>query len=145
MIAELTTSGSLPALEKLVQFTEARQRVLAHNVANISTPYYRPMDLDIQGFRRQLQKAVDDRRARRVTGDGEMALEPTGQVREREDGRLEVTPEPMDANVMFHDRNNRHLEKQMQAVAENLLTHQAAVQLLRNQFTMMRNAIRDTR
>ena len=36
----LVNRGSLPAMEKMLAFTEARHRVLTENIANVDTPGY---------------------------------------------------------------------------------------------------------
>ncbi len=57
--------------------------------------------------------------------------------------RVEVEARPANENIMFHDRNNRDLERTMQDLAENTLTHNAGIELLRNQFEMLKTAIRE--
>jgi flagellar basal body rod protein FlgB len=42
---------------------------------------------------------------------------------------------------MFHDKNDRNLERIMQDVSENLLAFKAAPQLMRNRFRMIEMAI----
>ncbi|MEM9884198.1 MAG: hypothetical protein AAF800_14895, partial [Planctomycetota bacterium] len=124
MIAGMFNGGAMPVLERLVQFTGARHRVIAENVANLSTPYYRPKDLSVAHFREQLGRAVEARRASRTPNTGPLELRSTRQLSFRRDG-LTARPEPLDENVMFHDRNNRDLERVMQDLAENTLTHNA--------------------
>jgi flagellar basal body rod protein FlgB len=40
-VPNLTNSGPIPLLEKTLAFAEARQRMLATNIANLTTPGYR--------------------------------------------------------------------------------------------------------
>ena len=68
MIKGIFQSGSMPVTEKLVQFTGARHQVLTNNIANLSTPNFRPRDLDPQAFQAQLGKAVEERRTRASAG-----------------------------------------------------------------------------
>ncbi|MEM9884187.1 MAG: hypothetical protein AAF800_14840 [Planctomycetota bacterium] len=143
MIAGMFNGGAMPVLERLVQFTGARHRVIAENVANLSTPYYRPKDLSVAHFREQLGRAVEARRASRTPNTGPLELRSTRQLAFRPDG-LTARPEPLDENVMFHDRNNRDLERVMQDLAENTLTHNAGVAMLKNQFDLLKMAIRET-
>ena len=56
MITRLTDSGAMPTLERLLQFTSARHQVLADNIANLSTPYYKPRDLSVESFQAALRQ-----------------------------------------------------------------------------------------
>ncbi|MEM8781678.1 MAG: hypothetical protein AAGE65_02385 [Planctomycetota bacterium] len=139
---ELQNNGAMPALERMVQFTEARQRVLAHNVANLSTPSFQPRDLDPSGFQQTLGDALEKRRNGDATGQRPLELDDTDQIEFRPGG-LAVKPEPTNQNLVFHDGNNRNLERIMQDVAENVMAHQFGVTLLKNQFDNLRTAIRE--
>ncbi len=142
MIAGLFDSGALPALQRLVQFTSQRHAVLTHNIANLSTPYFQPRDLDPKTFQATLRDAIDQRRASRTPTSGPLPLTDTAQLRFRAGG-IEVTPTPTHQNILFHDQNNRDLERTMQHLAENTLAFNAAVELLRNEFNMIEVAIRE--
>lgn len=142
MITGLTNSGALPTLERLVQFTGARHRVLTNNIANLSTPYFKPADLSVEDFQASLRSAIDRRRAASEASFSPLRMRDTRQLSFRMD-RLEVTPGPANDNIMFHDRNNRDLERTMQDLAENTLAHNAGISLLRNQFEMLKTAIRE--
>ena len=63
MSLTIFNQGSLPVLERLVQFTEARQKLIAHNIANVSNPYFKPVDVDPKSFQRVMARAVDQRRS----------------------------------------------------------------------------------
>jgi flagellar basal body rod protein FlgB len=56
-------------------------------------------------------------------------------------GGLTLSGRQRQENIMFHDRNNRDLERLMQSVAENTMVHNAAVEMVRNQFQMLGVAI----
>jgi flagellar basal body rod protein FlgB len=58
----LTNSDGIPALERLMQFTAARHRVILNNIANLSTPGFRPSDVSPQAFQAQLAEALDESR-----------------------------------------------------------------------------------
>lgn len=140
LLADLANSGSIPALEKLVAFTEARQRMLAENIANIDNPDYRAKQLDPRAFQASLRKALDARNGRPTDA---FRLEATGEVRQDEHGHLVVTPQEVPAeNVLFHDHTNARVERQMAAMAENTMMHQAAVELLRSRFETLKTAIK---
>ena len=141
MIQGLFDSGAMPVLERMAQFTQQRHRALAHNIANLSTPYFKPVDLDTGAFQQALGDAIDQRRAR-VGGDGALPLTDTRELTFGAD-RLQTRPQRTNEGVLFHDENNRDLERIMQHLAENSLVHNTAIELIRNQFDMLRTAIRE--
>ena len=54
---------TIPVLEQLVQFTQARHEVLAGNIANLGTPGYVARDLSVADFQARLQDAIEARHA----------------------------------------------------------------------------------
>lgn len=132
----------MPALERMVQFTGARHRVLSHNVANLSTPNFRPRELDPAEFQAELSRAIDKRRQTKHPTRGELEMRSTRQLRFHDDG-IEVRARPADENILFHDRNNRDLERMMQDIAENTLMHNAGIDLLRSELSLLKTAIRE--
>lgn len=141
MIAGLFDHGAMPVLERVSQYTEARQKVLAHNVANLSTPYFKPTDLDPKGFQHELGRAIDRRRRTATPTAGRLDIRDTRAVRFHDD-RMELRPRAMNQNILFHDQNNRDLERQMQSLAENTLTFQVTNDFLRSRYGMLELAIR---
>ena len=141
MIDGLVNAGSLPALEAMMRFSGARQRVLAHNIANADTPNFRPVDVDPTHFQNLLSDAVDKRRTRTGGTHGELDLGESRQIATGPDGRLVLTPRTPSGNVLFHDRNNRDLERMMQDLVENAGAYQVATNLMRSRMGMLRTAI----
>ena len=142
MIKGMLDYGALPSLERLVQFTSARHKVLADNIANISTPYFKPRDLDPGSFHASLRRAIDDRRGRGINPvAGELELDNTRQIR-FEPGRIDARPQQTNDGILFHDQNNRNVERLMQDLAENTIAHGAGIDLLRNELGLLRVAIR---
>jgi flagellar basal-body rod protein FlgB len=135
----LINGESGPVLEKVAAFTEARHRVLAENIANIDTPFYRTKQLDAKAFQAKLAEAVE---ARRTEPTAPLRLESTEQFHVDDLGKLQVTPtlRPTE-NVLFHDGTNASIERQMASLAENTLMHQVAVDLTRGRFASLRKAI----
>ena len=109
------------ALDRVIGFTEARHKVLADNIANIDTPGYKMRDLQVRQFHDDLKKAIDDR-----------TLPQDTQIEAKTD---------FDQYLLFHDNNNRSIEKQMTAMTENTLLHNTAVDLLRSRYLLLEKAI----
>ncbi|MCE2966135.1 MAG: flagellar basal body rod protein FlgB [Phycisphaerales bacterium] len=137
----LTTSGSIPTLEKLYSFTASRHRLISHNIANISTPDFRQADVSVSNFQEQLRDAVARRRAETGGMHGDLTLNETSEVKPAADGRLVLTPTTPSGNILYHDRSNRDLEKLMQDLVENTMTFRMASDLLRSRFELLRAAI----
>jgi flagellar basal-body rod protein FlgB len=142
MIDSLTNAGSIPALEKLMQFSGQRHRILSHNIANLSTPDFRPVDVSPGEFQKSLAEAIDERRAvgRGVSGD--LRVQDSPQVTFQH-GRIMLHPEPTGDNAHFHDGSERDLDRSMQALVENFMAFRTAVQFMRKQFESLHIAIRE--
>ena len=59
MLTGLFQSTTIPALEQVVNFGQARHNVLAGNIANIDTPGYRARDLSTAMFQTRLREALE--------------------------------------------------------------------------------------
>ncbi|MBC24551.1 MAG: hypothetical protein CMJ32_11655 [Phycisphaerae bacterium] len=141
IIDEISSGGALPVLEQLVRFSGARQRVIANNVSNLSTPGFRPVDVSVKAFQESLGRAIDARRDEIAGGQrGTLEFEDTMEVSFTGD-RLELNPVPIGENILFHDENDRDLERLMQDVAENAMTFRFATRMLRNRIDLINNAI----
>lgn len=141
MINGVTNSGSLPTLERLMQFAAARHRVIANNIANISTPGFRPVDVSVADFQASLREAADERRSLRG-GRGELTPRDTDDVQFLRD-RVELHPAPSGDGVLFHDGNDRDVERMMQDMVENFMVFRQAAQLLRSRMGVLNAAIRE--
>ncbi len=138
MITGVTDIGSIPALERTLQFTGARHRLILHNIANFDTPSYQPQDVDPRQFQAALSAAVEARRAEgRRTGP--LQLKDSRQIQFGE--RLGLSPRTSSGNILFHDRNNRDLERTMQGLAENAMAFRAAADMYRSRMNLVKTAI----
>lgn len=140
LIDELSNSGAIPTLETMVRFSGARQRIIAHNIANLDTPDFRPMDVSTTEFQKALGKAVEARR--QSTGEaGALPFHGTDQVQVAADGKMTLTPSTASGNILFHDRNNRDLEGLMAQQAENVGVFRTSIELLRSRYGIVQAAI----
>lgn len=141
LIGDLSNSGAIPALEATLKFAAARQKLIAHNIANADTPDFRVQDVDPAHFQQALRSAVEERRMRTGGQQGAMHIKPTRQLRPDGRGGLELAPRSSSGNILFHDRNDRDLERLMQSNAENVAAYRLSAELLRNRFELLRSAI----
>lgn len=157
MISGLTNSDGIPALQRLMQFTGERHRIILNNIANLSTPGFRPTDVSPEVFEAQLAEAIDARRAGGARpnalgvdpegDDSDSAISALSMRSSREiealPDRLVLHPEPMNDNILFHDGNDRSVERVMQSLVENFMAYRAAAQLMRNRIELINTAIRE--
>ena len=136
MIEGLTSGDGLSVLERLLQFAGQRHRLIVDNIANLDTPGFRPADVSVRGFQEQLGEAID---AARRSG-GPVQPDDSAEVEFLPDG-LRLHPEPAGENILFHDDNDRDLERTMQDLVENFMTFRAASELMRSRFDLINSAI----
>ncbi len=142
LISDLIHDGATPTLEAMVRFAGSRQRMIAHNIANISTPNFQQVEVDPASFQRSLAEAVE--RRRHSTGStGPLQFRSTDQIRQERDGSLTLTPlaQKPSRNILFHDRNNRGIEELMADQAENVAAFRVASDLLKSRHDLLRMAI----
>lgn len=142
-IDEVISSGAMPALELSMRFAGARNRVLAHNIANIDTPDFRPLDVSPTAFQAQLRQAVEERRERTGGAHGVLNLGSSREVSLSPSGALSVRPRTASSNILGHDRNNTDLERSVQDLVENVGVFRTSTDLLRSKYEMLRLAMSD--
>lgn len=140
-ISDVITGGAAPSLEMTIRFAGQRQRVLAHNIANLSTPDFRPVDVSPEGFQRALGEAIATRDQQTGGMSGGLEWRETRELRKGPDGSLTLRPTTPAGGILFHDRNNRDVERLMQDHAENLAVFRTATELLRSRMQLMREAM----
>ena len=140
MLSSMFDSSTLPVLEQVVNFTQARHGVLAGNIANIDTPGYKTRDISPDEFQSRLKEAVDARRQRSVS--------PTYDINAQLAGRESVSGQDgMDKvrdsikSILFHDNSDVGIEQQVAEITKNHALHNLALSLMTAQFRLMRTAI----
>ncbi|MEO1007045.1 MAG: hypothetical protein AAFX79_00595 [Planctomycetota bacterium] len=140
MLQQTLQSGALPALETVIRFAGQRQRLLAHNVANMTTPNYQMRDVSPFRFQEALGEAIDRRRARNGGTHGPLPFKGNREVRP-EGGGIRLHPTTDRGGVLLHDRNNRDVERLMQAMTENYSVYRVASDLLRSRMGVLNAAV----
>ena len=140
-LSDLLAGGAVPALEMTTRFAGQRQAVLAHNIANLETPNFRPADASPVAFQRMLGRAINDRRER---GGGGLPWRETREIKHAGGGEpyaLRLRPRTASGNVLFHDRNNRDEIRLMQDLVENAGVFRVATDLLRSRYQLINAAL----
>jgi flagellar basal-body rod protein FlgB len=133
MLTGLFTSTTIPALSEVMHFAQARQTVLAGNIANVNTPGYRLRDLSPTVFQEELKVALAQGRQRaRGNSPGLLEKDPGGPLRQ-----VRASLE----NLVYHDDTNIDLEKQVAEMTKNHLLHNFALTVMTDQFQLLQTAI----
>lgn len=137
--SDITSGGAFPMLDKTLAFTEARNRMLAENVANITTPGYRTKQLSVESFQSALKGATE----RRSSKDRSFRLASTREFEVDDLGFLRTRPseEPAE-NLLFQDGTNARVERQMAMLAENAMMNQVTAEILKGYYGGVSKAIR---
>jgi flagellar basal-body rod protein FlgB len=133
MIGKLFDASTVPVLEQVVAFTQARHNVLAGNVANMDTPGYKVRDLSITAFQERLKEAIS-------VGRTSESLSPGRDYAEERDAAIEDVRKSFHT-LLYHDQSNDTLETQVNELNKNLGHHNLAISILRSQFALMQTAI----
>ena len=154
MFQGIFRSSTIPVLEQVVQFTQARHEVLAGNVANLGTPGYVARDLSTEDFQSRLRGAIEARhQGPAVRSPGEALLSPgelgaipgelgviAGELGpERADPVAEVAKDPR--SILFHDESDNAMELQVTEMVKNQLQHNTAMAIMASQFRLLQAVV----
>ncbi len=133
MVFESTT---IPLLQQVVAFTEARHHLLAGNVANMDTPGYQVRDLSVEKFQEKLRVFVE------ASGAEPPVASPgyTGPATSPREAALREVEESM-KSILMHDGSNVGLEQQVAALTKNQMLHNVAISIMTSQFRLLQTAI----
>jgi flagellar basal-body rod protein FlgB len=125
---------TVPVLEQVVNFDEARQALLAGNIANFDTPMYQARDLDVGTFKKKLADAIT--RKHRPPG-------PFGPDWPLKKGSSSAFGDdwPVDHQILYHDLNNVGMEFQVTEMAKNNMEFNTALSIMRHQMMLLQTAI----
>ncbi len=136
MIANLFDSTTIPVLQEVVNFSQARHTVLAGNIANMDTPGYKVRDLSVEDFQSRLQQAIELRHEPPSSSEGispgEIGLqgaEPLAEVAKNS------------KTILHHDQNNVGIEHQVTEMVKNQMQHNMALSIMVQQFHLLETAI----
>lgn len=131
--------GSIPVLEKSVRFAALRHRVIANNIANADTPFYKTRDVPVAEFQRLMMRSLEEQRRRPVKI---FSFESGSDVGEDADGGVSISRLVFPTTgVLKHDENNVNIDLEMSKLARNSILQDSLMQLLRHQFNLLQTAI----
>ena len=122
LVATLFTSDNYTAVKKMMDVTALRHEAIASNIANVSTPGYKRVDL-AKSFEAELSNTIGDREASRIS-----ALQP----------RLEtdnLTPSTR------ADGNNVQIDSELLAMTKNTTNFDVLTDFASGSLKQLRHAI----
>jgi flagellar basal-body rod protein FlgB len=120
----------VPVLNAVLDVTQVRQRVIANNIANVSTKGYRARDVRFQDY---LKSFVQD-----APVQGDLSHQRHLPVPE-----AMARPEVFELQTEVNDSglNNVDIDKEMASLAENHLFFNVGSTLIQRQFTGLKKSI----
>ncbi|QDU55324.1 flagellar basal body rod protein FlgB [Aeoliella mucimassa] len=139
MLNNLLNHTTLPVLEQVVNFAQARHGVLAGNIANIDTPGYKTRDLSPELFQESLKEALVKREQAPNSNQISHGV-LSNRERTREYNAFEGVAEST-KHILYHDGSDVSLESQVTELAKNQNMHNMAISLMTQQIRLMETAI----
>ncbi len=137
----LFENTAMPVLGQVLTFSEHRQQVLAHNVANINTPGFRQTDLSVGEFTEALTEAIEGRDGRTPH---RFRMESTRHIQfDQATGRIQAEAQPVEGLMNYYDGSDRSVEHLQNEMLKNAIWHEAATRLLAQQGQLLETAIRE--
>ena len=138
MLSNMFESSTIPMLQQVVGFAQARHTVLAGNIANLDTPGYQVRDLSVDDFQQRLEKAVERQRDSsgyvspgELVASGEVPMAPTSMANVAKDPKT----------ILYHDESNVGMEFQVTEMVKNQMLHNTALSLMNAQFRLLEAAV----
>jgi flagellar basal-body rod protein FlgB len=145
MLSSLFQSSTIPVLEQVVNFTEARHGVLAGNIANLDTPGYKSRDLSPETFQEQLKDAIETRHqpiSPTYNADS-LGLTSANRIEQREAKEAAAFRKVEDTSkaILRHDGDDVSMEQQINEIVKNQQQHNLAINIMAAQFRLLKTAI----
>jgi flagellar basal-body rod protein FlgB len=142
MFDAMFDNSTLPMLEQVVTFTQARHGVLAGNIANLDTPGYKSRDLSPAAFQERLQRAIKEQHkaARQPAYSTPYTIETSKPETHTVRQDFAKVTESL-GGLLRHDENNTSMELQVTEIAKNQSQHNLALTLMTQQLRLLRSAI----
>ena len=117
---------SATLLEKMLDVSSVKHKVIANNIANVNTPGYKKMEVS---FSDQLEKALNESAMNKFD-----TLQP----------KIVISKEDT-SETARNDGNNVDMDKEVSSLVKNTLTYSIYTQLLAKKYEGIKSAIEGSR
>jgi flagellar basal-body rod protein FlgB len=133
MVGDVFSPTTIPVLQEVLNFTQARHGVLAGNIANYGTPGYQVRDISQSEFQERLKAAIAAQKERQEpVSPGLLADQPGDELKNVRDSLK---------TILYHDGTNVGLEQQVTEITKNQMLHNLAVTIMSSQFRLLQAAV----
>lgn len=130
----LLSNSSFERLQSGLGAANLRNRVLANNIANEATPYFKRSDVAFEGLLQKEMNGVNSTLSGKRTDPRHFIIGPSSHI-----------PEPTistdESSSMNNNGNNVDVEREMSLLAENQLRYNSYVQSVNEHIRLMRAAV----
>jgi len=125
-IMNIGIDKSATLLEKMLDVSSIKHKVIANNIANVNTPGYKKMEVS---FADQLEKAVNESSVNKFD-----TLQP----------KIVISKEDA-SDTVRNDGNNVDMDKEVSSLVKNTLSYSIFTQLLAKKYEGIKSAIEGSR
>ena len=133
MAGDIFGSSTIPVLQEVLNFAQARHGVLAGNIANLGTPGYQTRDISQTEFQERLKAAIAAQTERREPVSPGLTTDEPGDP-------LKNVRESV-KTILHHDGTNVGLEQQVTEITKNQMLHNLAITIMSSQFRLLQAAV----
>lgn len=126
-LTSLINDNITEILTLLIEFTQARQKILIQNITNSHIQGFVPKELDVNEFSNLLNFAIDEH-----IRTNRLVLYDTKNIKFGSDGDFSFTSiEDQCGKVLMEDNIDEYFESQIKKLWENSLNQKVAAELLK--------------
>ena len=136
----LFAKGANPIVEHKLHYLEQRHKVIAHNIANVATPFYKAQDLPVEDFHRLLEKSIDARDRKLVKT---FEYINNNRVYEHWSGENGFEHLEEGGGILRHKDNDVDIDKEMTKLARNQMMFKTMSRLAKKNYDLLRATVRE--
>lgn len=145
IVRQFLFKEKLPFINRALDVYALRQKVIAKNIANVTTPNYTPQRVKFEELFEK-QKALGNlvvTDARHIGIKGDIDLNAAGAGDSEEGYEVDEREIPQ-SEIMFSGESHVNIDKEMSELAQNQIRFRFASRILRNYFQELSSVIRGT-
>ncbi|WP_077617810.1 flagellar basal body rod protein FlgB [Bacillus sinesaloumensis] len=124
-------SNTIHSLEKALDYSTLRQKVISNNIANVDTPNFKAQDVS---FKNLLSNEIESQMSANRTHEKHLQFTASN----RSNGSLMTKAD----TAYNHNGNNVDVDKEMALLAENQIYYNAVTQRISGKFNTLKTVIK---